>query len=104
LPQKLECAEIIEAGDVIVMLVRVEHSFKMCDTVGKHLLAKIRARVYHDVILSVLDEDTDAQAFIAWVGGSAHFAPTANHRYSNRCASAKKCDLHLNLGGFSRRF
>src|SRR5665213_2218149 len=63
--QKLECSEIVEAGDMIVMLMRVENRFEMRHLMREHLLPKIRAGIDQDIILPILKERAHAQPFIA---------------------------------------
>ena len=82
-----EGAQVVEAADMVLMLMGDEHGVQLGDVLTQHLLAEVRTSINDDRPLLGLNQDGGAEALVAWVLRLAHGTGTSNDGYALRGSS-----------------
>lgn len=82
---------LVEADDVIDVIVGVEDVIDFGEPLSEGLFAEVRTGVYENFDLVCLEENGGAGSRVPWIGGSADFASATDDRNSHGGAGAKKC-------------
>ena len=93
--QEVEGAQVVEADDMVVVLVGQHDGLQSDDALPEHLLPEVRPGVNDHVAALVRQQQRGAQPLVTGVGGGAHFAVAADSGYALRGASAEECCLQL---------
>ena len=90
--------EVVDAPDMVIMLVGDEHSikrFRHLDT--EHLLTEVRTAIEQKSCVALLEKRRSTQAAVARVAAGANFALATYLRYADACACSEECNLHFTI-------
>jgi hypothetical protein len=93
--EPVERAELIDAVDVIGVIVGVDHAIQPADIGVEQLLAEIGGGIDKHRRLALRDQDRGPPAPIAGVFGVARPPPAADHRHAPCPAAAEDGDAHV---------
>ena len=80
---------------MIDMTMRNQNRIQMVDLRPQSLLPKIDRGINEDLLIAMLDQDRNSQAFVTRVLRKTRFAIAPDRGNAGRCACAEEGEFHL---------
>jgi hypothetical protein len=93
--QPIEAAKIIQADDMIGVIVREKHSVDAFDLVGDALQAQLGRRIHQDVQVAKSHKNARPRSLISRIIGRANRAFAADHGHAVRRAGSQNNDFKI---------
>lgn len=90
----VEASDVVEAADVVCVVVGVEDGVDAIDVIGEALQAQFGGGVDEQVQVTAMEPDAGAGAVVTRVGGRTDGAATTDHGDAMRSSAAEDDDVH----------
>ena len=90
-----EDSQVVQAEQVVGMIVRIERGMDPPDPLAQQLPTQVGGGVDQQVSAGQPQDDARPRAAVAWVAARASVAVAADHRHADRSAGAEEEQLPL---------